>query len=89
MSLDATQAGTQTTSWLMWVDFANAVRALPTPVCAGGDTKGGWVRPKRGRGSYTHSSGGGHPDPKDLELIGTGNLNLNLSPEKFDANDTL
>lgn len=59
MSLDVAEVGTQSIGMLMWADFTSAVRALPTPVCGGGEADGGWVRPKRGRGSYTQSGGGG------------------------------
>lgn len=89
MSVDATEAATQSTGRLMWADFTSAVKALPRHVYAGGDAKGGWVRPKRGRGSHVHTGGGGRPAAKEPDFTGSGDLNLNLSPEKLDGNETL
>ena len=45
MSVDATQAATQSTGQLMWADFASAVRTLLGSICGGGNAVGGGYDP--------------------------------------------
>lgn len=51
LSCDGTQVRTHAPSRSMWVDFAFAIRDLPSLVADGGNDDEGWVRAKRAHGN--------------------------------------
>ena len=89
MSLEATQCLPQTAGPGLWETFRNACRDLPSLAEGSADGDGGWVRPKRGRGSNRDARGPNRADALNCGAGTYGNLNLNLSPEGVGGNSDM
>ena len=81
MTLDETQACTQTAGRSMWEEFRTAVRDVPSSADVTGERDVGSVRSKRGRGSNRVSREGDRARACEPGRGVHGNLNLNLSPD--------
>ena len=85
MTLDGTQTETQAPGPSLWSDSTNAVTDMPAPVFGGGANSDGWIASKRGRGSWSNYGARDTAETRGEEVLGHGNLNLNVTPPNLEV----